>query len=58
MTQCKCTGSVGCQAEAMDEHAKAVAAEFKLNADQTSVLAHCSRWAVSDKVSSAQEAYF
>ena len=39
-----------------DEDAKRVAQEFRLNADQTAVLVHCSRWAVADKVGHCQEA--
>ena len=40
----------GSTAQLLDEHARRIAAEFRLNADQLAVLAHCSRWASADKV--------
>ena len=36
----------------MDEHARKIITTFRLNADQVSVVMHCNRWAVADKVGS------
>lgn len=35
----------------LDQHAQRIAADFRLNSDQVSVLQHCSMWAASSKVS-------
>ena len=40
----------GSAAHLLDEHARRIAAEFRLNTDQVAVLVHCSRWASADKV--------
>ena len=40
----------------MDDHAQRIAAEFRLNSDQRSVLQHCSLWATSNQVSIADAA--
>lgn len=43
--------AAGTATSLMGEHAERIAAQFRLNSDQRSVLHHCSLWAASAKVS-------